>query len=147
MSKYIYSLKLILLECVIPASWYSQYLPLARRMPLAEQELLTLSDHLSPSIIITGFVTRETGRIPQMVQELSTLPKHQSSLPGFSDVIITTTRSLRVHVCVCVCVRFLQYLPFSHISPSYLPVQLQVNWLNKLLQVPPLRHGTVWHSS
>ena len=72
MSKYIYLLKLILLECVIPVGIVDN-LHLTRRMPLVEQEL---SEHLSPSIIITRFVTRVTGWIPQVVKELPTLPKH-----------------------------------------------------------------------
>ena len=112
MSKYIYLLKLILLECVIPVGIVNN-LHLTRRMPLVEQELLTLSEHLSPSIIITGFITRVTGWIPQVVHELPTLPKHQSSLPGFSEVVITT---MTVPTCTCGCDSFNTY-PFHIYHP------------------------------
>jgi hypothetical protein len=47
--------------------------------------------------IITGFVTRLTRRVPPVVQELPTLPEHQSSFPVFIGVRIT--RSLILCVC------------------------------------------------
>ena len=47
------------------------------------------------SWLITGFVTRVTGRVLHGEQELHTLPEHMSSPPGFSEVSV---RSLFVHL-------------------------------------------------
>ena len=44
-----------------------------------------------------GFVTRLTWRVPQVEQELLTLPEHLSSPPVFSGVRVT--RSLVLYVC------------------------------------------------
>ena len=41
------------------------------------------------SRLITGFVTRLTGRVPLVEQELLTLPEHLSSHPVFSRVRVT----------------------------------------------------------
>ena len=55
-----------------------------------------LSGHL---LIITGFVTRVTRRVPHEEQELPTLPEHQSSPPVFSGVRVS--RSLVFCVVFC----------------------------------------------
>jgi hypothetical protein len=50
-------------------------------------------------LIITGFVTRVTRRVPHEEQELPTLPEHQSSPPVFSGVRVS--RSLVFCVVFC----------------------------------------------
>jgi hypothetical protein len=49
------------------------------------------------SWLITGFVTRLTGRVPLVKQELLILPEHLSSPPVFSGVRVTRS----VDLCVC----------------------------------------------
>ena len=48
------------------------------------------------SWLITGFITRPTGQVSLVEQELFTLPEHLSSLPNFSGVRVT--RSLVLYV-------------------------------------------------
>jgi hypothetical protein len=60
-------------------------------------------------ILITGFVTRLTRRVPLVEQELPTLPDHLSSPPVFSGVRVT--RSLVL--CVCFADRCLSFCTFS----------------------------------
>jgi hypothetical protein len=60
------------------------------------------------SWLITGFVTRLTGRVSLVEQELLTLPEHLSSPPVFSGVRVT--RSLVL--CVCFGDRCLSFCTF-----------------------------------
>jgi hypothetical protein len=60
---------------------------------------------LSSFMIITGFVTRLTRRVPLLEQKLLTLPEHLNSLPVFSGVRVT--RSLVL--CVCFVIRCLSF--------------------------------------
>jgi len=39
-------------------------------------------------VVINGFVTRVTRRVPYVEQELLTLPEHLSSLPAFRGVLV-----------------------------------------------------------
>jgi hypothetical protein len=61
------------------------------------------------SRLITGFVSRLTRRVPQVKQELLTLPEHLSSPPFFSGIRVT--RSLVLYVCFVDC--WLSFCPFS----------------------------------
>jgi hypothetical protein len=70
-------------------------------------------------LLITGFVTRLTRRVPLVEQELLTLPQHLRSSPVFIGVRVT--RSLVL--CVCVLDHCLSFCPFSFghcvvLSPS-----------------------------
>jgi hypothetical protein len=61
------------------------------------------------SRLITGFVARLTRRMPQMEQELHTLPEHLSSPPVFSGIRVTRSFVL----CVCFIDRCLSFCTFS----------------------------------
>jgi hypothetical protein len=64
-------------------------------------------DLLIEHVAETGFVTRLTRRVPQVVQELHTLPEHLSVPPVCSGVRVT--RSLVL--CVCFVHRCLSFWP------------------------------------
>jgi cytochrome bd-type quinol oxidase subunit 1 len=53
---------------------------------------------LAHSWFITGFITRVTGRMPHVEQELLALPEHMSSSPVFSGVCVA--RSSFVDLCL-----------------------------------------------
>ena len=72
---------------------------------------------LAHSWFITGFITRVTGRMPHVEQELLALPEHMSSSPVFSGVCVA--RSSFVDLCLSV---WPLYCLLQFTASDYLPL-------------------------
>jgi hypothetical protein len=77
------------------------------------------------ALLINGFVTRITRRVPSVEQELLTLPEHLSSPPVFSGIPVTQSLVL----CVCFVDRCLSFCTFSFGPCAVKPSSIYGFWL------------------